>query len=104
MVRNRLTDGRLFIEQFGYYAEEAWELVLPYTIIRRKFEPGHDSIWEDFEYLTVLARKWSQTKGSAFPRDVKRTLPPWTELDVPGVSPERKSRFAVTPSRTDPDS
>lgn len=91
MVRNGLTDESLFIEQFGNVVEEAWGVLLPYTCLRRKFESGHDAIWEDFEYLTILSRKWAATRGSTFPRNVERILPPWTELDVPPTSPNQSA-------------
>jgi hypothetical protein len=87
MVRNGLTDGQLFIEQFGNVVSEAWDLLEPYTRIRRKFEDSHDAVWEDFEYLTILSREWLRTKRSAFPKTSRRLLPPWTDLDVPDVRP-----------------
>lgn len=87
MVRNELTDRQLFVEQFGNVVMEAWDLLLPLTCIRRKFSPEHDAIWEDFEYLTILSRKWMETGGSAFPRNVQRILPPWTDLDIPDIAP-----------------
>ncbi|MDP9110828.1 MAG: hypothetical protein M3M96_04270 [Candidatus Eremiobacteraeota bacterium] len=89
MVRNRLTNEEMFIEQFGNVVDEAWEALLPYTCMRRKFSNNHDAIWEDFEYLTILSRKWTTTRRSAFPPNMRRILPPWTELDVsPGLPPQ----------------
>lgn len=88
MVRNGLTHEGMFIEQFGNVVEDAWEVLLPYTCMRRKFNHMHDAIWEDFEYLTILSRKWATDRGSVFPRNIERILPPWTELDVPPVLPK----------------
>ena len=83
MIRNRLTDQRLFIEQFGNTVSQAWDLLEPLTRVRRKFMKEHDAIWEDFEYLTILSREWMQTQGSAFPKNRRRLLPPWTDLEIP---------------------
>jgi hypothetical protein len=82
MVRNRLTDGRLFIEQFGKVVTDAWDLLEPYARIRRKDEKT-DAVWEDFEYLTILSREWLQTDGSVFPKNRRRLLPTWNSSDVP---------------------
>jgi len=82
MVRNGLTDGRLFIEQFGNVVANAWDLLEPYARIRRKDEKT-DAVWEDFEYLTILSREWLQTDGGVFPKSRRRLLPSWTALDVP---------------------
>ena len=85
MVRNRLTDGRLFIEQFGNVVENAWELLEPYTLIRRTLEQS-DAVWEDFEYLAILSREWMRTQGSVFPKNRRRLLPPWNQIDLPPLN------------------
>lgn len=97
MIRNGLTDGRLFIEQFGNVVSEAWEMLEPFTRIRRGYDKAHDAAWEDFEYLTVLSREWMQTKRSALPKASRRLLPTWTDIDVPesllGYSSEPSARL-----------
>lgn len=75
MVRNGLTDKRLFIEQFGNVVTEAWDLLRPYTCIRRKFSDSHDAVWEDLEYLTILSNEWHEKTRSAFPKEMRRLLP-----------------------------
>jgi len=82
MVRNGLTDGRLFIEQFSNVVLDAWTLLEPLTLIRRKIEKS-DAVWEDFEYLTILSREWEQTHGTAFPKGRRRLLLPWPEIELP---------------------
>jgi len=79
MVRNGLTDGRIFIEQWSPLVITAWDAIEPLLRIRRVAEQG-DSMWEDFEYLTVLARRWNAEKRSAYPASVERILPPYAEL------------------------
>ncbi len=85
MVRNGLTEKRLFIEQFANVVIEAWALLEPYARVRRMLEKS-DAIWEDFEYLTILSREWMGTQGSVFPGERRRILPPWNEIDLPAVA------------------
>jgi len=93
MVRNNLTDGRLFVEQFGNVVSEAWDLLEPYTRLRRKTEPWHDAAWEEFEYLTILSRDWLRTHPTAF-LHVRSLLPPWTEIELPDVVDPKRSEEA----------
>ena len=85
MIRNGLTEKRLFIEQFGNVVSEAWDLLEPYARVRRKLEKS-DAVWEDFEYLTILSREWIKTRGTVFPTDSRRILPPWNEMELPAAS------------------
>ncbi|MBC5825005.1 MAG: hypothetical protein GIW99_09765 [Candidatus Eremiobacteraeota bacterium] len=89
MVRNRLTDRQLFIEQFCNVVSEAWDLLEPFTRVRRKFSEGHDAIWEDFEYLTILSRDWMAKRGSAFPKNMRRLLTEWSDLEIPPARAKR---------------
>jgi uncharacterized protein DUF4760 len=76
MIRNGLTDERIFLEQYANLVIIAWDAVEPLLRIRRAAVQS-DSPWEDFEYLTVLARRWTAAKGSAYPKGVARILPPY---------------------------
>ncbi|HET9343372.1 MAG TPA: hypothetical protein VFO25_10705 [Candidatus Eremiobacteraceae bacterium] len=80
MIRNGLTDARIFVEQYSPLVMIAWDAIEPLLRIRRAATRS-DSDWEDFEYLTVLARRWTAEKSSAYPAGVERILPPHSELD-----------------------
>lgn len=80
MIRNGLTDGRIFLEQYATLVIVAWDSTEPLLRIRRAATRS-DAPWEDFEYLTVLARRWVAERGSAYPEGVARILPPFEELD-----------------------
>ena len=80
MIRNGLTDGRIFVEQYSPLVLIAWEAIEPLLRIRRAATRS-DAAWEDFEYLTVLARRWTAERKSAYPRDVARILPPFEVLE-----------------------
>jgi len=80
MIRNGLTDGRIFLEQYVDLVIIAWDATEPLLRIRRA-ATHNDTPWEDFEYLTVLARRWNAENGSAYPAGVERILPPHSELE-----------------------
>ena len=75
MIRNGLSDPRMFFEQYSTLVVSAWEATEPVTRLRRRVE-GSDLPWEDFEYLTALARRWLAGHGSVYPKGVERILPP----------------------------
>ena len=83
MVRNGLTDGGIFIEQWSPLVITAWDAIEPLLRIRRVAEQA-DYGWEDFEYLTVLARRWVADTRTVYPRNVPRILPPHTQLAAEG--------------------
>ena len=80
MIRNGLTDGRIFLEQYVDLVIIAWNATEPLLRIRRA-ATRNDTPWEDFEYLTVLARRWNAENRSAYPLGVERILPPYAELE-----------------------
>jgi hypothetical protein len=73
MIRNGLTDQRIFLEQYADFVVTAWDAVEPLLRLRREATRS-DTPWEDFEYLTVLARQWSASRSS-YPKGVARILP-----------------------------
>jgi hypothetical protein len=75
MIRNGLTDRRIFLEQYANLVVMAWDGTEPLLRIRRE-ATGNDATWEDFEYLTVLARRWISEVRSCYPKGVERILPP----------------------------
>jgi hypothetical protein len=75
MMRNGLTDKQIFLEQYASLVVMAWDALEPLLKIRREVA-GSDTTWEDFEYLTVLARQWMSANRSRYPKDVARILPP----------------------------
>jgi hypothetical protein len=74
MIRNGLTDKRIFLEQYASLVVTAWDAIEPLVRLRRE-AAGRDTPWEDFEYLTVLSRRWLAQSKSSYPKDVERILP-----------------------------
>ena len=77
MVRNGLTDRRIFLEQWTPLVTSAWTALEPITILRRK-ATASDTPWEDFEYLTVLSREAMSRYPTFYPKDTPRILPSFT--------------------------
>ena len=75
MIRNGLTDGRIFLELYASLVVMAWDACEPLLRIRRE-AVGSDAVWEDFEYLAVLARRRISEHPSCYPRGMERILPP----------------------------
>jgi hypothetical protein len=78
MIRNRLIDGRIFLEQYANLVIYAWDAAEPLIKLRRAALKD-DSPWEDFEYLTVLARRSVAEGTSAYPRGMPRILPSFAD-------------------------
>ena len=75
MMRNGLSEPRMFFEQYAPLVVSAWEATEPVTRLRRRVE-GSDLPWEDFEYLTALSRRWLAEHGSVYPKGVERIIEP----------------------------
>jgi hypothetical protein len=74
MIRNGLTDRRIFLEQYASLVVMAWDGTEALLRIRRE-ATGNDATLEDFEYLTVLSRRWISEVRSCYPKGVERILP-----------------------------
>jgi len=77
MVRNGLTDRRIFLEQWVPLVTSAWTLLEPIIILRREATRS-DMPWEDFEYLTVLSRDAMIRFSTFYPKDTRRILPSYS--------------------------
>ncbi len=71
LIKHGLIPAETFMDVYCYRVLKAWELMEDVVVIsRRKDGPG---IWENFEYLVVLARDWvaKHPRGS-YPKRVPR--------------------------------
>jgi len=73
MVRNGLTDRRIFLEQWTPLVTSAWTILEPITVLRREATRS-DMPWEDLEYLTVLSRVAMSRYSTFYPKDTPRIL------------------------------
>ncbi len=69
LVRNGIIDRQMFLDQYCSVIDRDWtnlEVLTDYFRAQRN-DPG---IWEDFEYLTVLARQFQNNRPTSFPKDM----------------------------------
>jgi hypothetical protein len=81
-VKNELVDRDLVLENWSEVVIGAWQRLAPVAAInRRRLGPA---LWENFEYLTVLAQDWmaAHPKGT-YPAGVRRLelKDDWLEAD-----------------------
>ncbi len=71
LVKTGLVDRELVLQMFTSNVTTAWEKLAPVAAIRRR--TVGDALWENFEYLTVLAQDWiaAHPKGT-YPANVRR--------------------------------
>ena len=71
LVKNHLIDRNLVLDMFFGQILTTWETLSPVTAILRRAEGS--GLWENFEYLTVLSRKWQSVHQSGtYPTQVPR--------------------------------
>jgi hypothetical protein len=82
LLRAGLIDGELVLQIYSDRVAGAWERLTPVAVISRR-RLG-DVLWENFEYLTVLAQDWmaAHPKGT-YPAGVRRIAlkDEWLEAD-----------------------
>jgi hypothetical protein len=81
LIKTGLIDRDLVLEIWCGNVIRAWERLAPITAIARR---KSDSVWENFEYLTVLARGWktAHPRGT-YPAGAQRIAleDEWLEAD-----------------------
>jgi hypothetical protein len=66
-----LLDADLAISIYCADVTRAWDQLLPLTAISRRLRGN--AIWENFEYVTMLSKKWLETNPEgAYPRNAPR--------------------------------
>ena len=82
IVKTGLVDKKVVLEMWGGYLPQHWNKLAPVAAIARR-RVG-DSLWENFEYLTVLSQDWdaAHPKGN-YPAGVRRIeiKDEWLEAD-----------------------
>jgi hypothetical protein len=71
MVRQGFVDREVTLEMMNFAVVYTWEALRPVTAIYRR--AAGSSLWENFEYLTVLSQDWlvNHSEGT-YPRGVRR--------------------------------
>jgi hypothetical protein len=89
MVKNGIIDQEIACDLWGGVAIRAWDSLAPLTANRRGIL-GQSALWENFEYLTVLSKRYLEKHpDGAYPKGIER-------LPLPEVWPETKARHDVS--------
>jgi hypothetical protein len=83
LVKNRLIPVDAFLDVYSFRVVQAWELMVPITVLAR--HNSSDAIWENFEFLYVQALAWSKRhEHGNYPANVKHApLPTFEALFSP---------------------
>jgi len=71
LVKNGIVDKGLFLDRYSWVIARAWDNMQRLVAFVRA-GTGKDGIWENFEYLVVLAQDWMEQHGSTYPKGVRR--------------------------------
>lgn len=81
LVRNGIIDSQIACDLWGGVVLRSWAALLPITANRRASR-GVPALWENFEYLAVLSKRFSASHPEgAFPKGIER-------LPLPELWPE----------------
>jgi hypothetical protein len=83
LVKNGLADKNLVLDIFWSQILGNWNRLAQVAAIRRR-ATGDKSVWENFEYLTVLSQDWDAAHpGGTYPPGVRRidVKDEWLEAD-----------------------
>ncbi|HEY5257304.1 MAG TPA: hypothetical protein VIJ12_02905 [Candidatus Baltobacteraceae bacterium] len=71
MVRNRIAPAHLFLQNYWWVVENSWTQLQDWVAMARDYT-GNQGLFEDFEFLTVAARKWAKEHPNSYARGVAR--------------------------------
>lgn len=80
LVKNRLIPVDPFLDVYAFRVLQAWELMTPITVLAR--HNVGDAVWENFEYLAVVAKVWIENpRRVSYPkRTPHAVLPAFKDL------------------------
>ncbi len=88
MVKRKIIDADIACDLWGFVIERTWERISPWIISRREAS-NLPSLYENFEYLTVMTELWNEKyPAGIYPPNLRR---------MPGGEawPEAKARHDV---------
>src|SRR5437588_3770553 len=71
MVRNRVVAPGIFLANYWWVVTNTWDRMKEYIGMARQYT-GADSLFEDFEYLTVISAEWAKRHPNSYARGVAR--------------------------------
>ena len=71
MIRNHVVAPEVFLANSWWVVTNTWERMKEYIAMMRQYT-GADSLFEDFEYLTVVSGEWAKRHPNSYARGVAR--------------------------------
>ena len=71
MVRNRVIAPDVFLANYWWVVTNTWGRMKEYIGMMRQYT-GAESLFEDFEYLTVISGEWAKRHPDSYARGVAR--------------------------------
>ncbi len=71
MVRNRVVSPGIFLANYWWVVTNTWARMKEYIAMARQYT-GADSLFEDFEYLTVISEEWARRHPNSYARGIAR--------------------------------
>jgi hypothetical protein len=71
LVKNRIVDATIFVDQYCGITTGAWKRLANYIALARA-AAGTENVWENFEYLAVISEDWMRSNVSSYPKGVRK--------------------------------
>lgn len=87
LVKNGIVDREIFLDRYAWVITQAWRR-LERAIAWTRAIVDEPRIWENFEYLTVMAQDFARERGSTYPKGVRhiRLDNPWQVPPMPATA------------------
>lgn len=85
LVKNKLIPEDAFLDVYNFRVIQAWELMVPMTVLARY--NTSDAVWENFEFLYVRALAWAKSHpNGSYPKNMQHSQLPSIETALPAVA------------------
>jgi hypothetical protein len=72
MVKQGTIEKTEFLDLYSFVIDTSWRRLEAYIAYTRACPGNGDSLFENFEYLTILAREWKARHPTQFPANMRR--------------------------------
>ena len=87
LAKNNIIERDMFLDRYSFNITSIWNALSKQAAWIRAVA-GKDAIWENFEYLTVLAEDFIHDHASMYPKGARRLHPhnPWPLPPIPATA------------------
>ncbi|HZV78772.1 MAG TPA: hypothetical protein VFF60_04075 [Candidatus Binatus sp.] len=99
LVKNGIVDRDLFMDRYSWTISGMWKR-LEQVCVESRVATGQAALWENFEYLAVLAEDWMRDHVSAYPKGVRRMVPQPSHSQAALAAQATPARTPLAPEST----